>query len=862
MEHNFMVYRKDMRILFLLMTFAIIPSFIFAQDTDGIFLPKLKQLEFSLRKTEVSNLDGRTYWRTEGNKSCLYSDHFYTIDIPVDPEKLHEVKFEVNNYDIDYRDPQGCPGGAEIDVLYLNDNRLPGSLSGANNSWSNNQRDLDTSIFINGENKIYIDTDSTNTGCWCVGVGEIVVSAIVDFGVVETSPTDKEKNRQFIVDRSDITVTFSDDYDPDTLTSDSFKLQYRDASGNYKDVAGVFSQVSSDEFKFTPNTNLKDAIKYYVTIVSGESGIKSTTGSPLPSDIEYTFETVPDLSLEDNFDYGDGETCAPSKAPCKGLELAIFQTSRNPPLVSHKPFVRRIYTRWKKHNDVYEDDQVKELSYQVSKLNSYSQGAGVNTVKRRDQYSKKEIALGEHTVNSIAQSSDTSFELEIKPYPQKNKEEVTYSTSLSLSKSPSVDNYSFEFLDYQGVGMSVTTLQPGGYDAVSNNVIKNQLPWVTEFFPVSKVTPYKTGRVAEVYFYPYTETSLEDKGVCKDPNDFSIIRSADDEMSCMLWFSRYYNGELKNTGEKRTYGVLVTPAYTNGVVGTTLAYAGRRLDGKRTDGIVIQEGGKGSDVVFPHEMYHSFGISHVSGRPNKDSIIEGFRFSPFENYSNFEGSKQNAGGVKPIYDLMYANDLKGIIPGTNVWVDYRDYNKIAEKSGAILKSTTLKNLNPKKINTNPVYLWVRGEADISNNFIVINHTKQRNWNNSEVVEPSNYSCDIQLLDVNKKVLSEGVFAIEAIAFPDDPNPSTGGSVFGGVLWDDAGETVRMTCENLTTEFSVIDNKPVVEIISPAENTVISGDIELMWNTIDVDGDTLYQNPYLGDFLQPGAKGNNFVFDST
>ncbi|MPV87001.1 Ig-like domain-containing protein, partial [Ostreibacterium oceani] len=46
------------------------------------------------------------------------------------------------------------------------------------------------------------------------------------------------------------------------------------------------------------------------------------------------------------------------------------------------------------------------------------------------------------------------------------------------------------------------------------------------------------------------------------------------------------------------------------------------------------------------------------------------------------------------------------------------------------------------------------------------------------------------------------------------------------------------------------------------NTVISGDIELMWNTIDVDGDTLYQNPYLGDFLQPGAKGNNFVFDST
>ena len=348
--------------------------------------------------------DGFTHFHLDVNSACLFSDHSYTLNIPVDPARMHEVSYLMTNYDVDYNDPQGCPGGPEVDLMLFNGNLL-GILTGANDSWSINTWDLAQAQLVNGNNAIFIDTDATGTGCWCVGVGFIEVIAKVDFKVKESTPADGDKNRDFHAAKADITTTFTVEYDPATLTASTYKVEYRDAAGNWQPVAGTLTQLAPEKFRFTPSADLKDGIRYRSTVVSGANGVKGTNGGQLDADFVSYFWTVPDLSLSDNFDYGSGSKCPPSTAPCPGLDLTIFQTARNKSMVPNKNAVARIYHRWKLHNDVHADDQVKDLDV---KDDLGTPGSLQQTVKRPDRYTAAEIAAASNTVN-IYHNPGTTF---------------------------------------------------------------------------------------------------------------------------------------------------------------------------------------------------------------------------------------------------------------------------------------------------------------------------------------------------------------------------------------------------------------------------------------------------------------------
>src|SRR5690349_19813345 len=53
---------------------------------------------------------GYTHFRKDINSDCQFSDHNYTLDLPVDPARMSDIRLTMSNYDVDYYDPQECEG--------------------------------------------------------------------------------------------------------------------------------------------------------------------------------------------------------------------------------------------------------------------------------------------------------------------------------------------------------------------------------------------------------------------------------------------------------------------------------------------------------------------------------------------------------------------------------------------------------------------------------------------------------------------------------------------------------------------------------------------------------------------------------
>ena len=152
------------------------PVTTFQGRPEGSPIPGMTTRQEAPTQNDFTTPDGFTHFHLDVNSSCLFTDHNYSINVPLDPARLSQISYLMTNYDVDYNDPQGCLGGPEVDLMRFNNNLL-GILTGANDSWSINKWNLGRSKMVNGANSIFIDTDSTGTGCWCVGVGYVEVIA-------------------------------------------------------------------------------------------------------------------------------------------------------------------------------------------------------------------------------------------------------------------------------------------------------------------------------------------------------------------------------------------------------------------------------------------------------------------------------------------------------------------------------------------------------------------------------------------------------------------------------------------------------------------------------------------------------------
>lgn len=762
--------------------------------------------------------DVYTVWRKEINSGCSFSDHNYTLDIPEDPENMSDIRFTMSNYDVDYASP-GCPGGPEVDNMYLNGNLL-GRLTGADNSWSINAWDITKDKLVQGSNTIYIDTDATNTGCWCVGVGYIEVRAIVGFKVLEYTPQANDKHRDFHKDKLDLTVTFSEEYDTASLTANSFKLEYRNAAGAWTQVGGTFTQLSPSKFRFTPNADLFDGVKYRVTVVSGDNGVKSKGGAKLTSDTEWFFWTVPDLSKTDAFDYGSGSVCPPSTSPCTGVEVAVFQVARNKNMVPDgKDATARIYLRWLPHDEVLDADELVEMDVQV-KIDVDGQTLQANgTVKRPDKYTADDRKAGNNTVNVNHQPKAAfDYAVEVTPNPQTNSTPVKYSKNLNLTstgKSPKIE-YDLYFLKAGNWAGGV----PADAKTWGRNLMTQGSQLVTDMFPVISTSYTDKGDTS--FAYTLTGNTIADAS-CGNVNEVTCGAGG----ATMSEWRCVYSQMQTLLGGHKFVAVVVPNNLCNGA--TAFAIGG--------DVFMAQYGANGNDGTVAHEIGHIYDLSPANNPNNKhrnDSTgVEGYQPRTGVNRSRTENPDKSI-------SLMHTT----LQPTGTQWIHNDDYVSLQGHASFTAAAQLQSTAGP--------YLVISGVIQQGPPLTAsLNPTFLQEVPNS-LPDPSG-ACEVALLDASNNVLETGTVkpGVELDVDKEEDSTSTedqNGYFSVSLPWNNAAQKIQVSCGGNTVLAATRSAAaPMVNFVSPSEGSTISGTTAVSWTGSDSDSaSVLYQLQFSAD----------------
>jgi len=824
-----------------------------AQDYPTELQERVESLSNVFAATQsYTDSDGFTHWRSEIVSGCSFSDHSYALDIDVDPERMSDISYRMSNYDVDYNDPQFCEEGPEVDRMYFNDHDL-GILTGANDSWSINAWSLNRSQVVKGSNSIFIDTDSTGTGCWCVGVGYIEVTAKVDFQVVSHTPSANEKNRDFGFLSLGLEATFSIEYDPDTLNEKTFNLEYRDKNGAWQKVSGIFDQLAPETFEFLPDFDLEDGVKYRVTIKGGNNGVKSAGGAPLEKDVQWSFWTVPNLDLSDSF---GGNVCAPSADPCPGLEVAVFQVARNAALVSGKDAVARVFARWKKHDDIYDSDQVKRLTVDIALEGGGITGNKRATVKRPDLYTAAEKKPASNSVNIYhTPTSGASYSVELTPTPQSNDLPVTYTATVNPGSTGKTPNISFDYYFLKDGAWS------GGVPAAAKTGGRNLMTagalYITDEWPA--LTTSYTEKPEFSIGYTFTGNTINSgcnnvkEVACPLPAGVVGPPQAMAELYCV------YEKLATMLGGKK----FVAATVPNGLCPGATAFA---LANKV---FMHQDGANGNDGTVAHEVGHIYGISTAnnpnSGHRNDSTGTEGFQVRLKKNRS-FTEDPTNA------VSLMHTT----LQPQGTQWVHNADYNTLI---GTVAAAPLANRMTATAASGG--YLIVTGYIDLGTQTATLAPAFLQDLPN-DVPVPGG-SCQAALLNQSASILSSADFDPGVDIHID--SQGTRGGIGGGALavpaagpqffsaslpWDPAAEELRVTCNGALYASRVrSQDAPQVAFVNVKNGDVLSGLFEVQWQSTDPDGPTTaYQLQLSSDGgttwtpLMPLSESTHFELDTT
>jgi hypothetical protein len=758
--------------------------------------------------------DGFTVWRKDINVQCSFSDHHYTLDITTDPAELSDISYTMTNYDVDYNDPQGCWGGPEVDLMYFN-GQYVGYLEGANNSWSVNSWPLSATQLVSGANSIYIDTDAPETGCWCVGVGYIEVRAKAGFKVVAHTPLADDKNRDFRADKLDLTVTFSKEYDHATVTSDTVRLEYRSAAGAWQQVAGHFTQLEPKQLRLVPNSHLKDGIRYRVTVKGGPSGVKTPGGTAMPQDKVWYFHTVPDLSVTDAFDYGGGSVCAPSTAPCPGVELAIFQVARNAPMVpGGKPAVARLYLRWKRHTDVHPDDQVLETEIESSITVDGKTYVHTQPVRRPDHYTTVEREAAAHTINIYhTPLSDFGYSAAVAPRPQSNATPVTYTQGAKLGSTGQSPNIGFDHYFLQAGDWSSGVPSGSQVNGIDTMTAGSQL--ITETFPILGTMFTQKGMLEIDYKFSGSQTT---SAICGTQQRVSCTRpdgttSTVTELNCAnIWLKTMLGGN----------------AFVAATVPQSLCPNSAALT--LNNQVVFHMSGNGAnDGTIARQVGFIHGIPSL----NDDSTgVEGFQVSTGTNRSFVESPTR-------AISLMHTQ----VQPQGTQWISNIDYSTLLE-SGSLFTAFQVPWAAAVEI-TGP-YLIVSGFIDVGSGSVdLISPFLQERPND---VASATGMCRVELVDGIGVVLARDHVTPGnhvALRRGDGSLLETFSGDFGpqpfsvSLPWSAYARQLRVSC-NGTLLFTQARGAhlPVVDFLDLPHGASLSGTRLLSWAGSDADGSSL------------------------
>lgn len=794
--------------------------------------------------------DGYAHWHLDLDRTCRFADHNYTLDVSEEPTNLSDILLTATIFDVDFRDPKDCEGGPEVDLVTFNGFPL-GILTGANNSWSVNPWGLGQDHMVRGLNRFHIYTDATKTGCWCVGVGSIDLRARVGFVITEITPKDGEQHHDFHAGQVGLNVTFSSALDPATVNQQTFLLAYRDRRGAYQQVPGAFSFPAPNQFSFLPSADLKDGVRYYLTVFGGANGVKGAGGSRLDATRTLEFWTVPDLGVSDKFDYGDGRgsRCAPSASPCPGVEIAVFQVARNAALVPGKDSVARLYLRWKGHPEVYQDDQVKEMTVKVDlRLGSEFSYSGIHTVKRPDQYAAAEISAAANTINIyIAPRSAFTYKAEVMPLGAATPIVFTAEKPLPKAAGPfqvHFDHYYLKAGDWKdGVPEATKTKH--------NGLVRLGAQLTTDMFPFVETVATEKGDAVVNYTVLPTKTTHPTCGtvrevLCTLPTGAKSKRT---ELDCI-------QGRMESLLGGHA---LVTVSVPLNVCPTAIGLQMGSV-------LYLMDSNKTPPTTVAHEFGHYWGISQKNQptplHRNDPAGIEGFQVRTKRNRSRAENL------VKPV-PIMATNAPQ--VAGTE-WMHNDDY-------ATLLSTTSGSGAQAAEVSS---YLIVQGTVDTGAATAALEAVFQQQAPNG--IPDDAGPCTAALLDPAGHTLTSVPFTSDGQAIPDlgaiygpalAPSaatfPAAGPAPFSASLpWQEAAKSLQIACGGTTLlTQSRSAATPAVDFTGLADGDTLSDQVQLSWTGSDADSsDLAYQLQFSGDAgatwtpLMPVGVDTESMLDTT
>ncbi len=494
--------------------------------------------------------------------------------------------------------------------------------------------------------------------------------------VVVNTPDHERENVNF--NQPSVQWEFSVPVDIGTLR-DSFSLITRDPGGNDIDVAGEVVRVGEQHFRFEPSQKLESGVQYEARIEGGKQGVLARgSRNPLPADHWWRFSTL--LDLENQSDAND--------AP---LEMHIYQTVRNAPLVQQKPSVIRIYPHWEAHDHIHPDWQPTSFPVTLD-LNVVSDaqrrveqqfGATAATeeirLHRPDQFNDQHRRQAAHTVNVYGWQPDRNNS------PQAAEARVAaydpYPEPLQPATVIAEREFSIWQADPQPLVLRFAFLTVGPWAdgvpsddwLIAETVARTAADFAQQIFPVNEV----------VTAFTNVEVARPGKGVAPMKelladlrNSPYIVSNPQDVLVIVLPFGAltYFDGEEH------------TP-YSGGAVRTRFADESDR-------GILLSIATSidGRQVPFTHqaeslvhEIGHYHGLAHKPGNADDiaaigltpggyaDPTIDGFRIAldgmSGSNKSYAEGNGEYPGTPTP---LMWPAPLRL----EQVWINDVEYRSL------------------------------------------------------------------------------------------------------------------------------------------------------------------------------------------
>ena len=503
--------------------------------------------------------------------------------------------------------------------------------------------------------------------------------------IVENSPPNDRENVN--PENPRIVVDFSEPIDHASL-EENFSLITRSRGGARINVAGRFVSHSDTRYEFEPEEALESGVRYEARVEGGENGVRARgrngeSGSHLNADHWWRFSTLVDLV------YHDGYNDAP-------IEIDVYQTIRNAPLVVGKPTVHRIGVEWEPHAHIdsawqptsypaeLELNVISPEQWHVEAQQGGSADGNVVRVVRSDELLGNETRRqAQNTINVYGWTPETAggstwIEARLRPhdpYPvPREPQNVIVEREIPhwhVDPGSLVFRYTFLKLGSWEGGVPEAEMQH------AMSVVRQAEEFAVQVMPFREVHGIDTNRDADRAYANYhrnTVTALLDAystvtGHGRDAANFEALKNT----------IRKVREDLDGLIGAHEIVVVFYPIDFLGVgwnIDRLLGDNPRRGIGL---GITTQASTSSLAMGLVHEFGHHFGLSHRPGHVSEINLppgafvdfgIEGFRMAPDglsgRNKSATEGNAEHPSILVP---LMWPQ----ILPTGQVFVSESDY---------------------------------------------------------------------------------------------------------------------------------------------------------------------------------------------